>query len=132
MEWLYGLLIGSTFTALLMHLAHRGHQSETRKSDVPWEDTWPYQNEGYKVRANGMIEPKVTAPWSAENHITGVLAHLERGDSVGSLDDVPTNCSCDWAGDHRFDEAEPRVWYRTMKDPKCGVHKADDEWRRRQ
>lgn len=128
MEWLYGLLAGSTFTAVLMHLAHRGHRAEKPRDD------------GYKVRPNGMIEPKVTEPWPTKAQVrqfpdnvrASVAAHLERGNTVDSLDDVPTNCSCDWAGDHRFDEAEPRVWYRTMRDPKCDVHRSDDAWLERQ
>lgn len=131
MEWLYGLLIGSSFTALLMHLAHRGHKEE-REFD------------GYKVRPNGMIEPKIKEPWYIpqptkeevrkfpENVRADVATHLERRNTVGSLDDVPTNCSCDWAGDQTFCEAEPSNWYRTIRDPKCDAHGADDAWLERQ
>lgn len=115
MEWLYGLLIGSAFTATVMHLAHVGHLEYLRKD---WER---------KDR-----EVQNIAKAELDKHRQGVAAHLERGNTVDSLDDVPINCSCDWAGDQSFAEAEPRVWHRTMKDPKCDVHGTNDAWLDRQ
>lgn len=131
MEWLYGLLAGSSFTAILMHLAHVGHMEQLRKD---------YENEGYKVRPNGMIEPKVTEPWSvprpcwdskhsefAHKLDSTLEGHIARADVVDKLDDVPTNCTCDWHGEQTFCEAEPNAWYRSRKDPECPRHRADDQ-----
>jgi hypothetical protein len=123
MEWLYGLLIGSTFTAVLMHLAHRGHHSERAR----------YEKEGYKVQPNGIIEPKVKEPWPTrlpyvEAELAGkVTTHLERGNTVDSLDDIPTDCTCDWQENKRLCEEEGD-WCRTMQDPECPRHRADDGW----
>lgn len=121
MEWLYGLLIGSSFTALLMHLAHRGHQSEL----------------GLDKK---VLEPKIKEPWYlpdtkeqfSKNVRADVAAHFAKNDVVDTLEDVPTDCTCDWHGDQRMCEEEPRVWYRTMKDEDCPRHRADDGWLRLQ
>lgn len=108
MEWLYGLLAGSVFTALMMGIAHEGHLE--------------------KIKRDAEQASKDQVPESTRSN---VAAHLERGNAVRSLEDVPTNCSCDWEGDQNFCEAEPHMWYRTWFDEKCEVHSADDAWLRR-
>jgi len=109
MDWLYGLLIGSSFTALLMHLAHRGHQSEL----------------GLDKK---ILEPKIKEPWYLPDTKEQVQKfHVNTRDAVDRLDNTPPDCSCDWQGDQLMCEEEPRVWYRTLQDPECPVHAEPDE-----
>ncbi|ASX99275.1 hypothetical protein SEA_MOLIVIA_51 [Arthrobacter phage Molivia] len=98
MEWLYGLLIGSTFTAVLMHLAHRGHKEE---------------------RGRDTIESSTTLP--ADRFL------LAQAEPSYKFDDLPKDCTCDWQENKRLCE-EDGDWCRTMQDPECQRHRADDGW----
>ena len=110
MEWFYGLLIGSTFTAVLMHLAHRGHKEEREV-----------------VKADGTILEKGGFTYQAAIPEPAPTPLTQRSDIVDKLEDVPTDCLCDWHGDHRLCDAEPYAWHRSLQDPECPVHKYEDQ-----
>lgn len=112
MEWFYGLLIGATFTAILMHLAHRGHKEE---------------REVVKTDATATLDFDFPLPKPRDNVRADVAAHLQRGVTVRSLEDVPMDCTCDWQENKMICDKEGD-WYRTMRDPQCPRHRADDEW----
>lgn len=119
MEWFYGLLIGSTFTAVLMHLAHRGHKEER---EVVKADGTILEKGGFTYQA-AIAEPtKEQLSRFAEN----VRADIALGNRVDKLEEVPADCTCDWHGDQSFCEIEPHHWYRSLQDPDCPRHRTDD------
>lgn len=126
MEWFIGLLIGVVWGAGFTSFVHWAHERERVEKATKAERVASGQDKGYKVRPNGMIEPKIKEPWYLPDTKEQIRQfHVNTTDVVDRLDNTPPDCSCDWQENKMICQKEGD-WYRTRQDPECPVHKYGD------